>query len=226
MTDQSRQDRLASELECLRALKKMSTIFDFQCSGSEPDRYTIIFRGRGIARDTSANSDVESVDLHKIELRLPYSFPNRPPDIRWTTPIFHPNVSFSGFINIKDIGLPWEADLGLDVVCERLWDVARMAFMNVDKAANYAAKNWVQDDCTLTLPVDERPLRDRGTPAGSNVVRYQRRGGRRVTLPPAAGASDVLFIGEDTPTPQLPVRRPPVRRVPPNDDDVLYIGDD
>jgi ubiquitin-protein ligase len=231
VTQEDRQDRLGAELECLRALKKTSTIFDFECSGDEPDRYTIKFRGKGLARDTSADADIEFVELHKIELRLPYSFPQRPPDIRWTTPIFHPNVSFSGFINIKDLGLPWEQELGLDVVCERLWDVARLAHVNLDKAANYSAKNWFEDECNLPLPIDGRPLRDKNAPSGSNIVRYERKGGRRVTLPPAAPAGEVLFIGEDTPVPELPVGdlpipRMPIRRAPPSDDDILYIGDD
>lgn len=227
MTREKRQDRLAAELECLRALKKTSTIFDFESVGETPDRYTIIFRGKGIAQDTSSEADVQFVDLHRIELRLPYSFPQRPPDIRWTTPLLHPNVSFSGFINVKDIGLPWEKDLGLDVVCERLWDVARLAHMNLDNAANYSAKNWFEDECDMQLPVDPRPLRDKTAPAGSNVIRYERKAARGVKLPDAAPAKDVFFIGEDTPTPELPIaRRVPLRRPPPLDDDVFYIGDD
>ncbi|MBP89025.1 MAG: hypothetical protein CMJ64_20310 [Planctomycetaceae bacterium] len=227
MTREDRQNRLAAELECLHALKKTSSVFDFESVGEAPDRYTLLFRGKGVAQDTSSESEIEYVELHRVELRLPYSFPQRPPDIRWTTPLFHPNVSFSGFINVKDIGLPWEQDLGLDVVCERLWDVARLAYMNLESAANYSAKNWFEDECHLPLPVDPRPLRDKNAPSGSNVIRYERKGARRVSLPETGPAQDVLFIGEDTPTPELPVaRRVPLRRPPPNDDDLFYIGDD
>lgn len=227
MTREDRQNRLAAELECLRALKKTSTIFDFESVSETPDRYSLIFRGKGIAQETSAESEFEYIELHRVELRLPYSFPQRPPDIRWTTPLFHPNVSFSGFISVKDIGLPWERELGLDVVCERLWDVARLAYMNLENAANYSAKNWFQDECDLAIPIDQRPLRDKNAPSGSNVIRYERKGTRRVELPEAAPAKDVFFIGEDTPTPELPAtQRVPLRRPPPNDDDVFYIGDD
>ncbi|MEO8496419.1 MAG: ubiquitin-conjugating enzyme E2 [Planctomycetota bacterium] len=227
MTD-DRQQRLIAELEALRALKKTSTIFDFEASGEAPDRYMILFRGKGIARDTSADAEIETVELHKVELRLPYSYPERSPDIRWTTPILHPNVSYSGFINLKDIGLPWEDELGLDVVCERLWDVARLAYMNLDNAANYSAKNWFEDDCQIPLPVDPRPLRDKHAPAGSNVIRYQRKGTSGAMAREPRPGQDVFFIGEDTPTPELPKppRRMPVRRPPPDDSDVLFIGDD
>ena len=223
-----REQRLTAELEALRALKKTSTIFDFEATGEAPDRYMILFRGKGIARDTSVDAEIETVELHKVEIRLPYSYPERSPDIRWTTAILHPNVSFSGFINVKDIGLPWAKDLGLDVLCERLWDVARLAYMDLDSAANYSAKNWFEDECELQLPVDPRPLRDKNAPVGSNVIRYQRKGTTATTRPAPQLGQDVFFIGEETPTPELPkpVRRMPARRPPPNDDDVIYIGDE
>lgn len=227
MTD-DREQRLIADLESLRALKKSSTIFDFEATGEAPDRYMILFRGNGITRDTSADANIETVELHKIEIRLPYSYPQRSPDIRWTTPILHPNVSFSGFINVKDIGLPWEQEVGLDVVCERLWDVARLAYMNLENAANYSAKNWFEDECTIDLPVDPRTLRDKNAPVGSNVIRYQRKGTPHVSTAEPQPGQDVFYIGENTPTPDLPKprRQMPARRPPPNDDDVIYIGDE
>ncbi len=226
MTQQERHDRLVAELEAMRALKKASNIFDFECTGQPPDRYSVTLSGKGIRRDTSPRADVELVDMHNIDLRLPYSYPRRPPDIRWITPVFHPNISFSGFINLKDVGLPWDQDLGLDVVCERLWDIARLQYMDLSRATNYSAKNWFEDECNLQLPVDPRLLRDRTAPEGGNVIRYQRRGDRRLELPPARDAAEVFFIGEDTPTPSLPIRTGPVRRHGHGDDDVLYIGDE
>ena len=62
-------------------------------------------------------------------------------------------------------------------------------------------------------------------PASSNVVRYERRDGQRVTFAGAATTSEVIFIDENTPTPPLPERRlyiPIDRRR--NDEDVFYIG--
>ena len=226
MTQQDRHERLVAELEAMRALKKASSILDFEFTGDPPDRYTIILRGKGISRDTSPHADIEFVELHKIDIRLPYSYPRRPPDIRWITPIFHPNISFSGFINLKDVGLPWDQDLGLDVVCERLWDVARLQFTDLTKATNFAAKNWFEDESTLQPPIDHRQLRDQSAPQGGNVIRYQRRGDRRISLPDARDTADIFFIGEDTPTPSLPIRTAPIRRHRSGDDDVFYIGDD
>jgi ubiquitin-protein ligase len=235
VSDQTRQERLLAELESMRAVKNVSTILDFEATGQPPDRYTITFRGKGINRGTSSRAETEEVDLHRCDIRMSYSYPERPPDIRWLTPIFHPNISFSGFLDLKDVGLHWEKQLTLDVVCERLWDVARLAYLNLDKATNYSAKNWFETQSELETPVDARTLRDKTAPSGSNVVRYQRRGAGPAKTADA-GEGPVMFIGEDTPAPPMPERppapqprRPPLPRPAPrrdNDDDVLYIGDE
>jgi hypothetical protein len=199
---------------------------EFDVEGNPPERYDLRFRGKGLARDVSAGAAVRIVTLHELEIRFPYSYPRRPPDVRWLSPILHPNVSFSGFISLRDVGLPWSDDVGLDVVCERLWDVARLAFLDAEHVTNYAAKQWLEHECSWALPIDHRPLRDRSAQTGGNVVRYQRRGQRPADASLANEADDILFIGDDTlpPEPRGPVKRP--RRGTDLDDDVLYIGYD
>lgn len=252
MDRQSRQDRLKQDLEALKALHQASPILDFTAEGSPPNRYTITFHGRGICRPLKAGASVEVVDEHRCEIRLPYAYPKRPPQVRWATPIFHPNVSFSGFISLRDIGLPWDSSVGLDVVCERLWDVARLSFMNLDRATNHGAKTYFLEQTELRLPIDDRPLRGVVFPSQTNLVRYERRGDKPPALPagestslptsgPIAAAppelppelppADVLFIGEETPLPAPPPRPAPPDRAPDGPDDepddgVFYIGDE
>jgi len=222
---QSRQERLNADRDVLAALSAASRIFSFEASGEPPDRYTLSFRGKGLARDVSSQADVVIVELHQIDLRMPYAYPSSPPDIRWLTPLWHPSVSFSGLVNLADVGLVWSNDLSIDIVCERLWDIARAAFTNPSKATNYAAKTWFEKECPFTLPVDPRDLRDRQPMGGSNIVRYERRGGRGVRFAGAPTSGEVIFIDENTPTPSLPERQPYVpvghRR---EDQDVFYIG--
>jgi hypothetical protein len=223
----TRQERLIADQKCLMALAANSTIFSFEASGDPPDRYTLSFRGKGLARDVSSQSDMTIVELHQIDLRMPYSYPTSPPDIRWLTPLWHPSVSFSGFVNLADVALLWTSDLSIDVVCERLWDIARGALVNPTKATNYAAKNWFEKECSIPLPFDSRPLRDRTSASGSNIVRYERRAGQGVRFAGAAATSDVMFIDESTPTPPIPERQPYVpvsRRRRGGNDDVIYIG--
>jgi hypothetical protein len=42
----------------------------------------------------------------------------------------------------------------------------------------------------------------------------------------AGSSAEVMFIDENTPTPQMPPRRPIPRRRRGSDDDVMYIGDE
>jgi ubiquitin-protein ligase len=225
MDQAERATRLRMELQALEKLRDSSTIFDFEAIGAPADRYTITLHGKGLGRD-SAQAEIGVIELHKIELRLPYTYPEQAPDVRWLTPLLHPNVSFSGFVNLPEIGLPWTEQITLDVLCERLWDVARAAYINADKAVNYSAKNWLAEDCPHSLPIDNRPLRDKLVANRSNVVHYERRG-QSVQLPVGQPTGDVLFIDENTPAPAIPYPTPrhaPRRRRPSNDDDVMYIG--
>ena len=179
-----------------------------------------MLRGRGIKRASAYRDEIQYVERHECEIRLGYSFPQRPPEVRWITPVFHPNISYSGYLDLKVCGLSWQEDLSLEVVCERVWDLARLAWFDLDTASNHSAKKWFAESCDLRLPVDARPLRDLGGPAASNVVHYQR--GPASSTPKTD--EGILYIGEDTPTPKLPQPRP--RRRPNDDDYILYIGDD
>lgn len=227
MSRSSRDERLLADFELLRALKRQSTILDLEFTGEPPDRYTLIFHGKGLYRESAAEAQVEFLELHRCDLRLPYSYPERPPDVRWLTPIFHPNISFSGFLNLKDIGLPWDNSIGLDLVCERLWDVARMAYVELPLATNYSAKSWFESSHGLRMPLDARSLRDRVPTTNSNVVRYERRGGSTVVMPNTRSGRELFYIGEDTPLPPVVPRRGPYRQTRnTDDDDVIYIGDE
>jgi len=212
----------------MQVLQAESTILDFTSENDPPDRYLLRFRGKGLNHSTSGDTYVETIGLHRCEIPLPFSFPRRPPDIRWRTPIYHPNVLFSGMIKLSDVGLSWDEALRLDVVCERLWDVARLAYHDMDGACNYAARNWFKELSDQMLPVDNRLLRDKTVPSRSNVIRYERRESGKLGWPAATvGNTDVIYIDENTPTPEMPSLQPQGRRrTTADEEDLFYIGDD
>jgi hypothetical protein len=204
--------RFGEEHEVMRGLDAQSSVFEFEPRGGNPPKeYKVILRGKGVSSRPSPNQEVELSDVHELEIRLGFAFPERPPEVRCKTSIFHPNISSVGFIKLDECGLEWEPEMTLDVVIERLWDVIRGAFINKDKASNYSAQKWFAEQNKITFPVDQRPLRDRSAPAADNVVQYER--GPAGSAPPS---SDVLYISDDTPTPVLPRKKK-------DDDDVLYI---
>ena len=221
MTQRERETRLRVEFATMAGLQQASSIFRFETDRDPPDRYHVTFAGRGITRGTSSPEVVEFIDLHRCEIRLPLLFPDLAPDVRWLTPIFHPNVSFSGFVPLSDIGLAWNRSLGLDDVCERLWDVARAAFVDDEQATNIGAKNWYREPHGITLPADTRPLRDLARPADDAVIRCEQQ--VAPTNVRTGATRDVLYINEDTATPELPAAP---RGVGGKDKDVLYIGDE
>jgi len=217
-----REQRLLADLEAMEDLKAASTILDFQTVGEPADQYAITFRGKGLRRDASKDK-IEHVDQHECDIRLTLSYPQRPPDIRWLTPLLHPNISFGGFIRLHHVGMSWTEDMGLDVICERLWDVARLAYYDLENATSYTARSWLEKQDQFTLPVDLRPLRDKTARSKSNVVRYARKGDKRVLLSDADKEKEVFYIGDDTPVPQIELVW---RERSDGDDDVLYIGDE
>ena len=228
-----REERLLSDLEALRALANESDIFEFEATGEPPERYLLTFRGKGLAVEGAAKNGAKTIELHQCDLRLPYSYPERPPDIRWLTPVLHPNVSFSGCINLAEIGLAWSPEVGLDSVCERLWDMARMAYLDADRAVNYSAKNWLEANPELQTPIDHRPLRDKsaGQQSSGNIVRYQRRGAgakapAAIAIASAAPlAPDVFYIGDDPPPAGQRIAARSLRRPPAASDEILFIDE-
>jgi len=212
---------LAADLASLEVLKANSSVFTFEASGEPADTYTVVFRGRGLYRD-SATGRIQDVNEHRCDLRMTLSYPERPPEIRWQTPLLHPNVSFGGFIRLSDVGLPWTEDLALDVISERLWDVARLAYYDLDQATNLTARRWLESQRDYTLPLDPRPLRDRMIRGNTNIIRYHRRDGSGMLFPERDSEPTILYIDENTPVPPLPTAR---RELSGEEDDILYIDD-
>ena len=182
MSGTEKEQRLAAELEVMRALAQQSSILQFESEGDPPDKYTITLRGRGIDRASSYRGGMKYVDRHECEIRLGFGFPQRPPEIRWLTPIFHPNISYSGYVKLEDCGLTWQEDLTLDVICERIWDLARLALVDLATATNLSAKKWFSEQREIALPVDARPLRDQRSTAAAAAKRADsvRRQPRRI----------------------------------------------
>ena len=238
MSDKTRDDRLWAELEGLRSLKRQSSIFDFEYEGDPPDNFTVTFTGRGIAGVQSDSDEAMISEAHEIQIQMAYLYPKREPDLKWVSPIYHPNVSNSGFVDLEDIGLEWNEELTIEIICERLWDVIRLAHLDFEKSSQMAAKDWFKNKLNLKLPIDARPLRDRSVATQSNVVQYTRRNQKKRDFhAPQQKDDDVLFIGDER-----PARRPPVNpgaarpgsamprpaspgqaAQPGSDDDILFI---
>lgn len=219
MPTESRQERLAAELVAMHTLQKSSSLLEFHCDSQRRNHYLVTFHGRGVRRRAGHPFYVEFINRHDIEIRLPAVFPHDPPDIRWLTPVFHPNVFYSGLLRLPEIGLAWTRDLGLDVICERLWDVARCQYLDLVHASNSAAQAFFLRRHGYGLPFDHRPLR------ALNL--NPRRGWRRSPnpTPRETAACGVLVIGETAPFADWPAKSRPCPLPGTRAEETLYIGD-
>ena len=149
--------RLRSDLNALDRLRAESSVFSFQTSGSPPQQYLITFLGKSLARD---RGKVVVRDRHQVEIKLGAGYPRTMPEVRWLSPIYHPNISEIGMVCLGAYGTHWVPSLALDELCVMLWDMARFQNYDIRSPYNREAAQWAAVQSTFRFPIDPRPLRD------------------------------------------------------------------
>jgi ubiquitin-protein ligase len=150
--------RLHNDLAALERLQSDSSVFRFKAVGSDPpQQYIISFKGKGLWRD---RGKVRVGEIHRIEIKLGASYPRTVPEIRWTTPIYHPNISEIGMVCLGGYGTHWVPSVQLDELCVMLWDMARYHNYDIRSPYNRDAALWVANQTMFLFPTDSRPLRD------------------------------------------------------------------
>jgi ubiquitin-protein ligase len=149
--------RLKNDLAALERLQSESTVFRFKAHGDPPQRYLIIMKGKSLWRN---RGQVVAHFSHQIEIKLGASYPRTVPEIRWITPIYHPNISEIGMVCLGGYGTHWVPSIQLDELCNMLWDMARYHNYDIRSPYNREAALWVATQTSFLFPVDARPLRD------------------------------------------------------------------
>jgi ubiquitin-protein ligase len=148
-----RDRRLQRDLRDMEELREESTILDFEVSGDPPDRYVITFDGPGLAPD--GKGKVRVVGPHQVELKLGTEYPRTLPQMRWLTPITHPNIMGGGSPCLGTYTMTPNRRL-TDVV-ELLWDMQRLALFGPEVRSG----SWPEIIREVGAPLDPRVLRDR-----------------------------------------------------------------
>lgn len=178
--------RLDRELVDLKKLKDDSTILDFKVSGDPPDKYLIRYSGRSLVPDSRGG--VKVGDHQEIEIELGSDYPRRRPNVRWMTPIVHPNIS-SGQVCLGNFASNWSPSIRIVDLVEILWDYSRLAILNPHSGyGGHVDKTWPKLDEKYKFPVDKRPLRDKILPndVGSSELR------------PDGKADDIVILNDDS----------------------------
>jgi ubiquitin-protein ligase len=158
MHESPRIRRLRSDLAALDRLQSESSVLRFRPQGKPPvQHYIVIFQGRGLWRD---RGKVRVLERHEVEIKLGASYPRTMPELRWLTPIYHPNISEIGMVCLGGYGTHWVPSLNLDELCGMLWDMARYHNYDIRSPYNREAALWVANQATYRFPLDDRPTRD------------------------------------------------------------------
>jgi ubiquitin-protein ligase len=149
--------RLRSDLAALEKLRTESSVFSFRPTGNPPQQYLVTFAGKSLARD---RGKVVVREHHEVEIKLGSSYPRTMPEIRWLSPIYHPNISEIGMVCLGAYGTHWVPSLALDELCVMLWDMARFQNYDIRSPYNREAAQWSANQTSFRFPMDNRPLRD------------------------------------------------------------------
>ena len=150
--------RLRTDLASMEALAADSSVLQFKASGTPATRYLVEFHGRSLARD---RGKVVARDTHQVEIKLGASYPRTMPELRWLSPIYHPNISEVGLVCLGGYGTHWVPSLHLDELCGMLWDMARYHNYDIRSPYNRDAALWAAHQSSFPFPTDHRPLRDK-----------------------------------------------------------------
>jgi ubiquitin-protein ligase len=157
MHDSPRFRRLKNDFAALDRLRSESSIFHFKAHGNPPHHYQISLRGKGLCRE---HGKIKIIHSHNIEIKLGSSYPRTIPEIRWLTPIYHPNISEIGLVCLGGYGTHWVPSVQLDELCTMLWDMTRYHNYDIRSPYNRDAALWVANQTSILFPTDSRPLRD------------------------------------------------------------------
>lgn len=216
MRESPRLRRLRNDAHGLEQLRTESTILDYTPLArgvvSPPEQYLVQFRGRGFWRPPGM-TQVLIREFHEVEIRLGATYPRTMPDLRWRSPIFHPNISANGSVCLGGYGKNWVPGLQLAELCQMLWNMIRLENYDITSPFNREAAAWLQFQNAFPLPLDPRPIRDRVAKLAGDTSYPPIVAVPKQHLPRQSGP-DVVF-GE---TRSHTSRRPPAKS-----SDILYI---
>ncbi len=144
--------------ERLRLGRLRSPLIVFGAKGDPPDEYRVEFLCRGLAK---SDGKMERPERHEALILLPAEYPARPPEVRWLTPIFHPNILGSDhpYHPGKVCLGPWTPAQFLDDLVVRLAEMVQLKDYGLESPLNPEAAVWVKEH-EAELPVDSREVRE------------------------------------------------------------------
>ena len=146
-----RLKRLYNDLDQMNDLhQRNGLVYIVAVNGDPPERYVVGFRCKGIVR--LENDRPVFGDDHRAELALTVEYPMMRPQVRWKTPIFHPNF-IRGDVCTGD----WYPKMMLREFCIVLAEMVQYKIYNTTSPLDMDAAMWAMRHRS-DLPVDARDV--------------------------------------------------------------------
>jgi ubiquitin-protein ligase len=121
--------------------------------GDPPEKYLIRFTCRGV-EGVDVNGRALYRDRHEVSVYLHAEYPLKQPQLKWLTPIFHPNIHSTGAVCI---GAWWPAKT-LDELLLTLGEMVQYKNLGPKDPMNSKAAAWALKNKT-NFPIDRRDLK-------------------------------------------------------------------
>jgi ubiquitin-protein ligase len=148
-------NRLNVDFRKMQELVEKSQFITMEYFGNPPNRYIITYRCKGLVWYPSYPQPSITI-FHKMEIYLHNEYPRKPPQLKWLTEIFHPNIlslSENGGVCIGG----WTPSETLDMLCVRVGEMVQYKNYSLKDALNKKAEEWVKKN-SHKFPVDDRNL--------------------------------------------------------------------
>lgn len=149
-----RERRLHNEYRKVQELVNRSDfIHILNTEGDPPERYLIRFTCKGVER-LNARGQAVIREQHEVRVYLHAEYPLKQPQLKWMTPIFHPNIHSTGAVCIG----AWWAAKTLDELLLTLGEMVQYKNLDPKDPMNSKAAQWALRNKGL-FPIDPRPLK-------------------------------------------------------------------
>lgn len=154
MSSEIRDRRLRNDYKAVMDLVNRSDFIQvLSTDGDPPERYLIRFTCKGVEKVNSHGQPVFS-ENHEVSLYLHAEYPLKQPQLKWHTPIFHPNIHVTGAVCIGT----WWAAKNLDELLLSLGEMIQYKNLDPSDPMNSKAAYWARRNRQL-FPIDPRPLK-------------------------------------------------------------------
>jgi ubiquitin-protein ligase len=149
-----RETRLRNDYKHVRDLVNRSEFIHILATdGEPPEKYLIRFTCKGVERINSAGMP-KFREVHEVSVYLHAEYPLKQPQLKWQTPIFHPNIHVTGAVCI---GAWWPAKT-LDELMLTLAEMVQYKNFDPKDPMNSKAAAWALRHKNL-FPIDKRSLK-------------------------------------------------------------------